>query len=188
MEKLPTQDDSPWQTHNTRSVYDNAWIAISESQVTTPAGTPGIYGVVHFKNRAVGVIPVDDEGYTYLVGQYRYTLASYEWEIPAGGCPEGESPEETARRELQEETGLIASQLTPLLDGMALSNSVSDERAYVFLAEGLSQEQAAPEETEDLQIIRIPLQEAIDRVLSGEITDSMSVAGLLRVALDHRSP
>ena len=101
-------DENPWTTHETREIYDNPWIRVTESGVTNPNGGQGIYGVVHFKNRAIGVVPIDDEGYTWLVGQYRYTLESYEWEIPAGGCPEGEEPTDAARRELLEGPGLVA--------------------------------------------------------------------------------
>lgn len=178
---------NPWITHCTEVKYDNPWIEVTHREVTNPSGGKGIYGVVHFKNRAVGVIPLDDEGFTYLVGQYRYTLDSYEWEIPAGGCPEGEEPAQTAIRELEEETGLVAQTLEPLITNMALSNSVTDERAFVFLARDLKPGTACPEETEDLQVKRLPLSDAIQMVLDGNITDSMSVAGLLRIAVGESS-
>jgi 8-oxo-dGTP pyrophosphatase MutT (NUDIX family) len=180
---MKSRDNNPWITHRTETRYENDWIRVTHCEVTDPSGGEGIYGVVHFKNRAVGVIPVDEEGYTFLVGQYRYTLNSYEWEIPAGGCPEGESPEETACRELAEETGLVASTLEPLILNMALSNSISDERAFVYRARDLTQGVPRPEQTEDLALKRLPLEEAVQMVLDGEITDSMSVAGLLRIAL-----
>ena len=177
---------NPWITHKSRPVYENRWIRVSESEVTNPGGGSGIYGVVHFKNRAIGVVPIDDEGYTWLVGQYRYTLNTYEWEIPEGGCPEGESPLEAAKRELAEETGLIASDYRMILDNIALSNSVSDERATIFVARGLTQAEASPEETELLQLRRLPLREAIAMVRRGEITDSISVIALLVLALDDQ--
>lgn len=177
-------EENPWITHRTRPVYENPWIRVTESEVTNPTGGRGIYGVVHFKNRAIGVIPVDDEGCTWLVGQYRYALNSYEWEIPEGGCPEGESPLAAAQRELREETGLLAGHYRVLSDNLALSNSVSDERATIFVATGLTQVEAAPEETEALRVRRLPLSEAIEMVKRGEITDSVSVIGLLRLALD----
>jgi 8-oxo-dGTP pyrophosphatase MutT (NUDIX family) len=177
---------SPWTTHETRTVYDNLWISVTESNVTNPGGGEGIYGVVHFKNRAIGVVPIDEEGHTWLVGQYRYPLDTYEWEIPEGGCPGHETPLETAQRELQEETGLIATDYEVLLDNIALSNSVSDERATIFVARGLTQAEAAPEETEDLRVKRLPLAEAISMVEKGAITDSVSVMALLRLAVDSK--
>ena len=173
--------ENPWVTHSTRTVYENPWIRVTESQVTNPSGNPGIYGVVHFRNRAIGVVPIDAEGHTWLVGQYRYTLGSYEWEIPEGGCPEGESSLEAAKRELREETGLIAGHYRVLLDNLALSNSVSDERATIYVATDLTQAEADPEETEALQVRRLPLEEAIAMVRRGEITDSISVIALLAV-------
>ena len=177
---------NPWITHKTRPVYENPWIHVSESEVTNPGGGSGIYGVVHFKNRAIGVVPIDAEGNTWLVGQYRYTLNTYEWEIPEGGCPEGESPLEAAKRELAEETGLIAGDYRTILDNIALSNSVSDERATIFVARDLSHTNASPEETEDLQLRHLPLREAIAMVRRGEITDSISVIALLFLALDEK--
>jgi len=173
---------SPWITHRTRTVYDNPWIQVTESDVTNPGGGDGIYGVVHFKNRAIGIVPIDEEGHTWLVGQYRYTLGSYEWEIPEGGCPDGETPLAAAKRELAEETGLVAKNYEVLLDNIALSNSVSDERATIFLARDLTMTQSAPEETEDLKLRRLPLETAIAMVESGEITDSVSVMALLKLA------
>ena len=135
----PQTAHTPWKTHTARCVYENPWSRVEEHEVTNPSGNPGIYGVVGFKYLAVGVVPIDDEGHTWLVGQYRYTLGEYSWEIPEGGCPAGESPLDAARRELREETGLVARDYRLLLDGIALSNSVSDERGTLFVATGLSQ-------------------------------------------------
>lgn len=176
-------EKNPWITHQKEIKYDNPWIQVSHRKVTNPAGGDGIYGVVHFKNKAVGVIPLDEDDNTYLVGQYRYTLNSYEWEIPAGGCPENESTDATARRELMEETGLIANSTQLLIDNMALSNSVTDERAFIYLATDLEMGIASPEETEDLKLRKLPVNEAIQMVLDGSIIDSISVAGLLRLAI-----
>lgn len=182
---MKNTEESPWTTHRTREVYDNPWIRVTESDVTNPGGGEGIYGVVHFKNRAIGVVPVDENGNTWLVGQYRYALDTYEWEIPEGGCPEGEVPLETAKRELQEETGLLAERYEVLLDDIAVSNSVTNERATIYLATGISQTEASPEETEELRIRKLPLSEAIAMAKEGGITDSVSVLALLRIAADR---
>lgn len=177
---------NPWQTVSTRAAYTNPWIHVREDQVIKPTGGPGIYGVVEYKNIAVGVIPIDDEDHTWLVGQWRYTHGSYEWEIPEGGCPEGESTAETARRELLEETGIVAEKVEPLLTGIQLSNSTTNEVCDVFIATGLSHAEAAPEDTEELEVLRLPLTEAIQMARDGRIRDSVSVMALLALS-DARS-
>jgi 8-oxo-dGTP pyrophosphatase MutT (NUDIX family) len=173
---------NPWTTLSSREIYLNPWIRVREDQVLKPNGSPGIYGVVEYRNRAVGVVPIDKDGYTWLVGQYRYTHNRYEWEIPEGGCPEGESLEDCARRELLEETGLVASELEPLLLDIQLSNSIGDETAHLFIARGLTQETPQPEDTEQIAIRRLPLSEAIQMAATGQIRDSMSVIALLFLA------
>lgn len=173
---------NPWTTLSSREIYLNPWIRVREDQVLKPNGNPGIYGVVEYRNRAVGVVPIDDEGYTWLVGQYRYTHNQYEWEIPEGGCPEGESLENCAHRELLEETGLVATQLEPLLLDLQLSNSIGNETAHLFVARGLTQETPQPEDTEQITIRRLPLIEAIEMAATGQIRDSMSVIALLAIA------
>lgn len=178
-------ETNPWTTLSTREVYLNPWIRVREDQVLKPNGTPGIYGVVEYRNRAVGVVPIDDEGHTWLVGQYRYTQNRYEWEIPEGGCPQGESLEDCARRELLEETGLVAATLEPLLLDLQLSNSVSDETAHLYIARQLTQQAPQPEDTEQLRLRRLPLAEAIEMAATGQIRDAMSVIALL--ALRHQS-
>jgi 8-oxo-dGTP pyrophosphatase MutT (NUDIX family) len=135
-----------------------------------------------YQNRAVGVVPIDNEDHTWLVGQYRYTHQSYEWEIPEGGCPQDESLEECAARELREETGLVASHYECIAE-LQLSNSTTDEVAYLFLAKGIQQLEANPEDTEKLQVRRLPLAEAICMAMDGEIRDAMSVAALLKVSV-----
>ena len=172
---------NPWKTLSEKEVYSNPWIKISHHEVINPSGGKGIYGVVSFRNKAVGVVPVDDELHTYLVGQFRYTLNEYSWEIPEGGGPEGEEPDITAVRELREETGLQASSIE-LLGKIHTSNSVTDEVGYLFLARELKQLDSSPEETEDITVRRIPLSEAVKMVETGEITDSLSMTGILLAA------
>ncbi|MCS7189568.1 MAG: NUDIX hydrolase [Bacteroidia bacterium] len=180
------QEENPWKTLATRAVYENPWIALREDKVITPGGKEGIYGVIHYKHIALGAIPIDEEGYTYLVGQYRYPLQQYSWEIPEGGGKLGCDPLQEIQRELLEETGLLARHWQLLLR-MHLSNSVSDEEALVYLAWGLSQQPPNPDHTEKLRIWRLPLIEAIELVHAGKITDSLSVAALLRMeCLLHR--
>ena len=173
---------NPWQTITSKEVYDNKWISLTHHDVINPSGGKGIYGKIHFKNHAIGVVPLDDELNTYLVGQYRFTVNKYSWEIPEGGGPFDEAPLEAAKRELAEETGLHATKWTEILQ-MHLSNSVTDEFGYIYLAQGLSQHSAEPEETEDLMVKKLPLDEAIKMIEQNEITDSMTIAGLLRVKL-----
>ncbi|MEN3040505.1 MAG: NUDIX hydrolase [Bacteroidia bacterium] len=172
--------ENPWRTLSSRLVYDNPWITLREDQVVNPSGQLGIYGVVHYKHLALGVIPVDEAGYTYLVGQYRYPLGAYSWEIPEGGGKLNKDPLEEIQRELQEETGLTA-RCWRLLLRIHLSNSVSDELALIYLAWGLEAGTAQPDPTEALRCLRLPLSEAIEWVHEGKITDSLSVAGLLYV-------
>ena len=170
---------NPWWTHRSREVYENDWILVREDAVTRPDGTPGIYGVVHFKNRAIGIVPVDDEGRIHLVGQFRYPLNRYSWEIPEGGCPNDEKPLAAAQRELLEETGLVAKEWR-LLGTAHLSNSITDEEAFCFLATGLTQRAARPEGTEKLENQLVTLDEALAMVESGEISDALSIIGILR--------
>ena len=173
--------ENPWKTLRTEIAFENAWIRIVKNDVINPSGNPGEYTFVDFKTRAVAVVPVDDQGNTRLVGQYRYAMDSYEWEVPAGGCPEGESLLECARRELREETGLIARDFELIHDGLQLSNSVTNERAYTFLARSLTQETAAPEETEELKVRTLPLEEAMEMAVDGTIKDAFSVVSLLKL-------
>ena len=150
--------------------------------MTRPDGSPGVYGVVHFKNSAVGVLPVDGQGRVWLVGQYRYPLGQYSWEIPEGGGPGDEAPEETARRELREETGLVAGALERIAVAH-LSNSVSDEVAYIFRATDLTPGPSEPEGTERLDVRLVDWDEARDMLRRGVITDSMTVIALLHEAV-----
>jgi len=176
------ENKNPWKTHFRRQIYENPWIKVREDAVTRPDGKPGIYGVVSMKNRAVGVVPLHADGTVTLVGQFRYPTNVYSWEIPEGGCPEGESLLDCARRELREETGLSAANIEPLGGEIHLSNSVCDERGTLFLATDLTQGEAAPEGTEELQLQRVPLEDAVKMALSGEINDGLSVLALVLAA------
>src|SRR5690554_1576883 len=170
---------NPWKTLHKKLVYSNPWIKLEEHDVITPAGTSGIYGKVLFQNKAVAIIPIDHELNTWIIGQYRYTLDEYSWEIPMGGGPIGIDVLESAKRELREETGLTAGKWTEIMR-IHPSNSVSDEEGFVFLAEDLTAGESEFEDTEVLEIVKIPIVEAIQKVMSGEITDAISVAGLLK--------
>ena len=178
----PTDFDpahNPWQTLSTEPKYQNPWIKVREDQVLNPKGGAGIYGVVSMQNKAIGIVPVDAAGNTWLVGQYRYTLHEYSWEIPMGGGLLDVPAVESAQRELREETGLLAARWTRIAR-LHTSNSVTDEEGFVFLAEDLTQADWEPEETEDLRLWKLPLHQAIELVMSDKITDAISVAGLLK--------
>ena len=179
---LARESTNPWKTLSASEVYDNPWIRLTEYQVLNPSGKPGIYGKVHFKNLAIGIVALDDEGCMGLVGQYRYTIDCYSWEIPEGGGKLDTDPLLSAQRELLEETGLKAGHWEVLLR-MHLSNSVTDEYCIVFLATELQQFAAEPEETEQLRYLKLPLSEVWLRVKSGEITDAITVAAVQAMML-----
>jgi ADP-ribose pyrophosphatase YjhB (NUDIX family) len=173
---------NPWKVLNSSLKYDNNWIKVTEYDVINPSGGKGIYGKVHFKNIAIGIVAIDENMNIYLVGQYRFTIDQYSWEIPEGGCIIGTDPLESAKRELLEETGLKANDWT-LLMNMHISNCVSDEYSYTYIARGLEQHTPMPEETEQLITMKVSLEEALQMIEKGEITDSMSVAALQKVKL-----
>jgi ADP-ribose pyrophosphatase len=180
---LTAPTDSPWMRHSRRVAYENPWVTVWHDEVTRPDGEPGIYGVVHFASLAVGVVALDDADQVVLVGQHRYTLDAWSWEIPEGGVPFDEDPLEGARRELQEETGIRAASWTELAR-VHLSNSVSDEAAVLYLATGLTDGTATPDGTEHgMEVRRVPFPEALAMTLDARITDALSVIGLQRVAL-----
>lgn len=173
---------NPWKILSEKPIYDNPWINVTEYNVLNPKGNHGIYGKVSFKNRAVGVVAMDEEWNVYLVGQFRFTLNQYSWELPEGGSPFSESLLDTAKRELAEETGIKANKWEHLLD-MHLSNSVTDEFGTLYLATNLEYGEAEPEDTEELMVKKLHLDKAIEMIYSGEITDSLTIAGLLRTKL-----
>jgi 8-oxo-dGTP pyrophosphatase MutT (NUDIX family) len=173
---------NPWKIVSEKEIYDNPWIHVTQFDVINPSGGKGIYGKVKFKNVAIGILALDDERNTWLVGQYRFTLNQYSWEIPAGGGPMTEEPVEAAKRELKEETGLVASKWTEILQ-LHLSNSITDEFGFVYLAQQLTQEASTPEETEELAIKKLPFDEAYKMTLRHQITDAVSVAAIQKVKL-----
>ncbi|MFT5722359.1 MAG: ADP-ribose pyrophosphatase [Motiliproteus sp.] len=179
-----THSSHPWTTLGFRWVYENPWIRVREDQVLSPTGNPGIYGLVKFRNQAVAIVPIDAQGHTWLVGQHRYALDQYSWEVPMGGYPVGESPLEGAHKELREETGLRAATMTELMR-VHLSNSVTDEVGVAFLAQQLSQGETDFDPTEQLAIKRLPFDEALAMTLDGRITDLFSIAVLQRIALQR---
>jgi ADP-ribose pyrophosphatase len=171
-----------WKKISSEIKYENPWISLEHHEVITPGGKPGIYGQVNFKNLAIGIVPIDDKMNTYLVGQYRFPLDEYSWEIPEGGCPFDEDILDCAKRELLEETGVVAQKWT-YISKIHTSNSVCNEIGHIFMAEELSFSEAEPEDTEDLQVKKVPLSQAYTWVMDNKITDSLSVAGILKATL-----
>lgn len=168
----------PWRRMAERPVYDNPWLSLSEFDAIAPTGTPAIYGLVHMKNHGIAILPLHDDGTVTLVGQNRFALG-YSWEIPEGGGPLADDPLAGARRELREEAGLEAADWRLILT-LQLSNSLTDERAFGYLATGLSAVECDPDETEDLAVARVPFAEALAAAMDGKIEDALTVAMLLR--------
>jgi 8-oxo-dGTP pyrophosphatase MutT (NUDIX family) len=182
---MPDETKNPWTLVSTKKIYDNNWISVREDAVVQPDGERGIYGVVHFKNIAIGVLAVEDE-LVYLVGQYRYPLERYSWEIPEGGCGDGEEPLDAAQRELEEETGLRARHWRKLGEAY-LSNSVTDELAIWFVATGLEHGEHRPEGTEQLEVRRVHFKDALRMVMDGEISDAISQLAIMQYRLSVES-
>ncbi|UCS95492.1 NUDIX hydrolase [Echinicola marina] len=174
-------EENPWKTKSKKTIYSNPWIELEEHEVVTPGGSDGLYGKVKFKNKCMAIVPVDKDLNTWLVGQYRYTIDEYSWEIPEGGGLIGEGLLESAKRELREETGLRAEKWTEVMR-FHTSNSVTDEEGFAFMAEELSLGETAHEDTEDIIVRKLPLKEALEMVVQGKITDVISAAVLLKVA------
>ena len=177
--KLPVTAN-PWKPQSSKKIFENPWLSLHEDEVINPGGGLSQYGKVNFKNLAIGIIPLDENYNTWLVGQYRYVPDCYSWEIPMGGGPLGVDPLVSARRELKEETGLTAENWQEIMK-LHTSNSVTDERGLVYVARDLTQGDTEFEESEELLIQKLPLHDAVERVLSGEITDAVSIAGLLKL-------
>ncbi len=174
----------PWRRRARLVAYENPWITVWHDDVARPDGSPGIYGVVHFANLAVGIVALDAEDRVLLVGQHRYALDAYSWEVPEGGVAAGEDPLEGARRELREETGVVAA-VWREIGRFHLSNSVTDEAGVLYLATDLVQETAAPEATEELDARWVPFADALAMTLDGRITDAMAIMAIQRLALER---
>jgi 8-oxo-dGTP pyrophosphatase MutT (NUDIX family) len=177
----------PWKRRSRSVGYENPWITVWHDEVDRPDGSPGIYGVVHFANVAAGVVVLDDDDRVLLVGQHRYTLDTYSWELPEGGVPPGESALDGARRELREETGVEADGWRVLVR-FDLSNSISDETGVVFAARAVAHGAASPDPTEELAVRWVAFDEALAMVRDGGITDAMTIMGLQAVALERARP
>ena len=176
------ETQNPWIKKSGKDIYENAWIKVEEHDVINPSGNSGIYGKVHFKNKAIGIVPLDEELNTWLVGQYRYTLDEYSWEIPMGGGPLENDILDSAKKELKEETGISARQWDNILR-IHTSNSATDEEGFVFVARELTFGETEFEDTEDIRVRKLSLDEAVDLVMNNEITDSLSIAGLLKTKM-----
>ena len=175
-----------WKTLDSKVVYDNPWITLREDRVINPGGGENDYGHIHFKKTAIGIVPLDADGNTWIVGQDRYTLGEYSWEIPMGASEEGEEPLETAHRELNEETGLTAGSMKLLLK-LHTSNSITDEVGYVFVAEQLMAGETNFDEMEVLDVRKLPLEDVVTMIGCGDMTDAISVAAILRIVADQNT-
>lgn len=179
---MKAPEENPWKITSKKDVYETAWISVTHHDVINPAGKPGVYGTVHFKNYALGIIVLDENNYTWIVGQFRFPMNEYTWEIPEGGGPLGEDTLLSAKRELLEETGIEAGEWT-LIQRMQLSNSASDEVAFLYLAKDLTYHKPHPEENEELMQRKIHFNDLYEMVKNGRITDSLTVAAVLKVKL-----
>lgn len=179
--------DTPWRRDSRAQRFANPFFTIYEDRAwNRRAARHFDYGIVSFRNRAVGILPLEPDGQVWLVGQHRYAIDEFTWELPMGGVPLEANLLEGAQRELQEETGLEAAHWEPLLPQVHLSNSVTDEVGTVFIARGLTAGPMAPEASEELWVITTPWEDAVAAVLDGRITDSLTVAGLLALAVRAR--
>lgn len=176
------ESKNPWIIKSKKVVYDNAWVQVQHHEVINPSGGDGIYGVVHFKNYAIGIIPLDENGYTWLVGQYRYPLDMYSWELPEGGGLLDDEPLESAKRELREEVGISATKWTKIMD-IHTSNSITDELGFVYVAQDLTFGETEHEDVEKIEIRKVHFSELVEMIMNGQITDSITIASVLKLQL-----
>ncbi len=175
-------EKNPWTILNEEKIYNNPWIELTEFNVLNPSGGKGIYSVLHFHNYAIGIIPLDEENNTWLVGQYRLPLNQYSWEIPEGGGNKNISPLESAKRELLEEVGIVAKEWTQIIE-THLSNSATDEYGIIYVAKSLSFHDSIPEDTEDLQVKKLSFNEVYEMVMNGTITDGLTMLAVMKAKL-----
>lgn len=171
---------NPWSIKGKRMIYDNPWITVIEHQVVTPSGADSIYTTVEYKHLAIGIVPLDEQYNTWIVGQWRFPVNQYSWEIPEGGGKMSESPLQAAQRELLEECGLVAKQWDEVMQ-FNTSNSVATEKAIIFLARQLQITYACPEPDEILQVKKIPFEELYQKVMDGRVSDSLTIAAVLKI-------
>jgi 8-oxo-dGTP pyrophosphatase MutT (NUDIX family) len=174
--------ENPWKTLKSEKIYDSPWIGLTKHDVLNPSGNPGTYSVVHFKNLAIGILPLDKDYNTWIVGQYRYPIEQYSWEIPEGGGKRDVPPLDSAKRELLEETGITANKWTKIQE-MHLSNSASDEYCYLYIAQDLTFGESEPEDDERLEVRKVHFDELYEMVNDGRVTDSLTVTIVLKAKL-----
>lgn len=172
-------ETNPWRRLSSRQIYENPWFTLRDDKVIRPDAKDGSYQVIVAKNLAIGVVPLWDDGSITLVGQFRYALDEYSWEIPEGGGDPAVDPVDSARRELKEETGIVADHYESL-GRTHTSNCFMNETGYLYLATGLTQGEACPDPEEVLQVRRVLLEEAIAMANDGRITDAMTIVALFR--------
>jgi ADP-ribose pyrophosphatase len=180
----------PFTIIASKIAYENAWIKVEHQEIIRPDGAPGVYGIVHFANRAVAVLPLEANGDVWLVGQWRRPLNAWSWEIPEGGVPFDEDLEAGARRELEEEAGLIAGTFLKVLE-FDTSNCVTDEVGTSYIAYDLTQGTLAPDPTEVLSLRRVHFTDLLAEIDQGLIRDGPTLATVLRahqLALTNRLP
>lgn len=173
------KNKNPWKTLNSKQIYESPWISLQVDEVINPAGKPSTYSITKFKKLAIGVIPIDKDGNTYLVGQWRYPFNKYTWEIPEGGGSFEVEPVESAKRELLEETGITATNWEKILE-MDMSNYATNEVAHIFVATNLSFQPPQPDEDEEIEVKKVPIEKVFEMVMKGELTDSLTVAGIMK--------